>query len=262
LNGYQFLTIRDAQKLVAGINDRMSAYLVREIPETLSKPASTWEPFDKESLERILKAAREKHPWLELRPGRLSFTLPGAQTVFERGRREVLQFPELEKLRKEAGNPEQADERAALKAMGEAVGRIERNAEWLSQLPLSFDLRKDRMTLALGFGDGEPMILKTLKQSQEKRPFEKELTAHARTLEVPFRDNVTVETLIAEFLEQTGHHAGTEGTAVKLWQFLSSPAFVAGLVTGILGGWLAYFLRTARKRHRRLAAPGEEKPCG
>src|SRR5262249_29211712 len=149
-----------------------------------------------------------------------------------------------EKLRKEAGNPEQADERAALKAMGEAVGRIGRNAEWLRQLPLSFALRQDRMTLAPRFGDGGPMLLTTLKQSQERRPFDKEVTAHAQTLEVPFRDNVTVETLIAEFLEQTGHHAGTEGAAVKLWQFLSSPAFVAGFVTGILGGWLAYFLRT------------------
>src|SRR5215471_10378473 len=174
LNGYQFVTIRDAQKFVAGINDRLSAHLAREIPETLAKPAAAWEPFDNASLEMILKASREKHRWLELKPGRVSFTLPGTQALFERGKREALQLPELAKLLQEATNGKQAGEAAASIALRESIRKMNRDTKWLTQLPLSFELRKGRMTVSLGFGDGEPIVVKTQDESGENRRFEKE----------------------------------------------------------------------------------------
>ena len=87
---------------------------------------------------------------------------------------------------------------------------MNRDTEWLTQLPLSFELRKGRMTVSLAFGDGEPIVVKTQDESGENRRFEKELTAHARSLKVPFREKVAVETIIAEFLKDTDHAAGKE----------------------------------------------------
>jgi hypothetical protein len=204
LNGYQFLTIRDGQKFVARINDRVSTFFAKSLSEGKAKPERPEDDIDEESLELILKAAREKHRWLDLKPGRISFTIPGTQTLFERGKREVLQLRTLENLRKEVAKVEEANATAETKALRKSIDHIERDAEWLSQLPLSFDLRKDRMTLSLGFGEGEPIIVKTPNESQEKRLFEKELIAHARTLGVPFQEEITSESLIAEFLKDIG----------------------------------------------------------
>jgi hypothetical protein len=228
LNGYQFLEVRDARKFVARANDRISAFIAKSLSERMAKPERPEDDIDEESLELILKAAREKHRWLDLKPGRISFTLPGTPTLFERGKREVLQLRTLENLRKELAKPEAADATAGTKAPRESIDRIERDAEWLSQLPLSIDLRKDRITLSLGLGDGEPIILKTPHESREKRLFEKELIAHARTLSVPFQEELTSESLIAEFLKDIG-----PTSKEPFWGLNWQSAILLGAVLGL-----------------------------
>jgi hypothetical protein len=195
LNGYQSLTIREARKFVRRANDAFSVYLAREIPEEFAKPKFTSDFFDRTSLELILQAAREKHQWIKLEPGRVHFTFPGTQALFDRTKREALQIPHLEELHKALTNGE--DDRALTR-----IADIQQNAAWLSQLPLSFDVRKDWMTLMLGFGEGEPIYLKLPENTGLLARRDKELTAHARTLKVPFRENETVESIAAEFLKE------------------------------------------------------------
>jgi hypothetical protein len=228
LNGYQFLEVRNARKFVAQANDRISWFLAESLSERMSNPDRTKDDIDEESLKLILKAAREKHRWFDLKPGRITLTLPGTQTLFERGKREVLQLQTLKNLCKELEKAEAADATAGTKALRESIDAIERDAEWLSQLPLSFDLRKDRITLSLGLGDGEPIIVKTPLERQEKRLFEKELTAYARTLGVPFQEEVKSESLIADFLKDNGP-TGNE----PFWGLNWHTAFLLGAVLSL-----------------------------
>jgi hypothetical protein len=200
LNGYQTVTIRDAQKFIAGWNERISAWLAEKLPEELAKPKRDDDAFDKESLERLLQAARKKHTWIKLEPGRISLTLPGTQSLFERGKRESLKLPALERLHQEIATSGQGPGSADRGAQRDAIAAIERNAIWLSQLPLSIDQRKDRLTLSLGFGDGESITMGLPNEPRTRNELDKELVAHARKLKVPFREGITVDSLIADFL--------------------------------------------------------------
>jgi hypothetical protein len=195
LNGYQTLTIREARKFVRGANDAFSEHLAREIPEEFAKPKLTCDLFDRTSLELILQAAREKHTWVKLEPGRVHFTFPGTQALFDRTKRGALQVPQLEELHKVL---KKGEDESALTRLAE----IQQNAAWLSQLPLSFDVRKDRMILSLGFGEGEPIYLRMPENPGLPARRDKELTAHAKTLKVQFRENETVESIVAEFLKE------------------------------------------------------------
>ena len=58
--------------------------------------------------------------------------------------------------------------------------------------------------------EGEPIIVRMPREPRERRRFEKELITHARTLKVPFREKITSESLIAEFLKEVGSPAAKE----------------------------------------------------
>jgi hypothetical protein len=63
--------------------------------------------------------------------------------------------------------------------------------------------RKDGVVISLGLGDGEPLVVVAPSGAAgEKRKLEEELIAHARTLKAPFKEGVTAEGLIAEFLKE------------------------------------------------------------
>jgi hypothetical protein len=203
LNGFQAVTIRDAQKFVDRLNEHISASFARDLPAELAKPRKSGDEFDREWGELVLKAARSQHQWLKIKPGRISFTLPGTQVLFERGKREGLKlFLQWNSQQSIAKFPQNA-EKAYLAGRSDAKEEFERNAAWLSELPLSIDQRKDRMTLSVGVGDAEPIIVRMLKERRTQNTLDKELVATARTLKVPFRERLTVDTLIAEFVKGT-----------------------------------------------------------
>jgi len=74
-------------------------------------------------------------------------------------------------------------------------------ARFFSETPLSFDQRHDRFTIALGVGNGEPIRLTTRNQPQKHAD---ELLALARTLKVPFSEDLTSEKLIGAFVKDKG----------------------------------------------------------
>jgi hypothetical protein len=88
------------------------------------------------------------------------------------------------------------------KAQRDAIAAIEQTATWLSKLPLSIDQQKDRITLSLGFGEGEPIIVGLPNEPRIRNELDKELITYARTLQVPFREGVTVDSLTKEFLKK------------------------------------------------------------
>ncbi len=129
--------------------------------------------------------------------------MPGSQAFFTRAKRGVLGATELEDLCKQlAAKPAPGKKGPTLEEFREELTKIERAGSWLSGLPVSLDLRKDRAMVAVGFGDGEPFTLVTPETPKELQQMDKDLAAHARTLKAEFRKDVTTESLIAEFLKE------------------------------------------------------------
>lgn len=198
LCGYQVLTVRDAQKLVTEGNALLSDSFGQWAKEQLANEKKRNKDWDKETLELVVKASNDKYSWVRLEPGRLSFSMPGSQAFFARAKREALHASDLESLQKQlaAGKPA-----PNLQAVRAKLADLERDFTLLSELPLGIDQRKDRLTVSLGFGDGQPITIPLPASPREPQPIDKDLAAFARTLKIEFRKGVTSDGLIAEFLK-------------------------------------------------------------
>jgi len=111
----------------------------------------------------------------------------------------------VKKAARQPDTPDKTDPKKTVRdlALQRALDLLEGQAELLTEAPLSFDQRKDRVTISLGLGDGEPLRLAApFAGPVEKRKLEEELIAHAKTLKAPFKEGVTVEGLIADFLKE------------------------------------------------------------
>jgi hypothetical protein len=87
---------------------------------------------------------------------------------------------------------------------------LEALVKFLADTPISIDQRRDRLTFSLGVGQGDPLHLNiAYDQDKPRKPnkYEAQLLEHARSLRVEFKQNVTAEALIADFLKK--HNAAT-----------------------------------------------------
>jgi hypothetical protein len=206
LCGYQTITIRDRDAFVKDFNPLIGERMAGWAKELLNAP-SPGDFWDKESLRRIEQAADKHFTWLRMEPGRFSFTLPATPALTNRLRREVLQMNRLAELREQLASldmeTDAAQVRSArLRAVRSLASLLEKDAQFLSELPLSFDQRPDRFTVSLGVGDGEPIrVAVEQDKGGSNRQGEEKLIAHARTLKVPFKTDRTTEGLIAGFLK-------------------------------------------------------------
>jgi hypothetical protein len=194
LCGYQTLIVRDASKLVAAINGKISEALIAENPP---------ESVDKASREMMLKAAHDKHAWLKLEPGRVSATVPMSWDMAKRSRQNALGVEGLAEILKGLEPP------APSAPSRQQVEQLKLAASFWADNPWSFDQRRDRVVVSLGVGDGEPIRLDCPPTNpREPTTFDAALADYAKTLPVKFRkDVITVEAIIEEFAKQ---HAGAK----------------------------------------------------
>jgi hypothetical protein len=73
---------------------------------------------------------------------------------------------------------------------------------FFAETPLSVDQRRDRITIAVGVGAGEPLRITSPYHSQEPGNKAADLLAYARTLNVPFQEGATPEALIGAFMKE------------------------------------------------------------
>jgi hypothetical protein len=180
---WQRLTIRDAQALVKGCNELISAALGRLAKEGLAldrarlsaEERRQWERWDVETLKLVEQAAKGGHSWLKLEPGRLSFTMPGSEHYFRHLKRDLMQ-------------PLSSDQNAFW-------------LEWFTQNPWSVDQRKNDLTLSLGVGQHEPIHLTTNTNGSPRSTYQQALLTFSRTLPVPVVKTTTKE-LVADLMNE------------------------------------------------------------
>jgi hypothetical protein len=207
--GYQTLTIRDGAKFVRELNDFVSVGMAEFASDTAENPEHASRLFDNDSLRMIKKAAENKFQWFELDPGRLSFSLPATPATVRRMKHGLFVEP-LTKLQKHvaafrAPPAGEADKRTPEQRADELRERLEDVvdlAKFFEETPFGFDHGHDRVTFTFGLGNGEPMTLTT--QGSKSLKHEKEILQWAKSLQVPFRDEVDAEKLIEQFKENRG----------------------------------------------------------
>jgi hypothetical protein len=213
LCSYQVVTIRDRRKFVRDLNVHLSWRIAEYARRGLADPRQRagWE--DEESLRLIRRAGDKKFEWVQIEPGRFSLTLPATPAAVTRLKRQFLGQDELAALRETAaGQPSKKGTDApprvpTLPEVQEAVRSYGAQRkfliDFLGDLPLSFDQRKDRFTVSLGLGEGEPIRLAPPTEVRPAPvPGEADLIAHARKLKVPFKAGLTTEKVIADFLKE------------------------------------------------------------
>jgi hypothetical protein len=203
LCGWQLLAIHEPEKLVSAINSWFTGYFGEMAARGLANKSDCPAAWDKESLLMLQNAAKHQFAWFRWEPGRVSFTLPCTQALFTKLKRdrlfawedswEIRSIPQLTDIPIPGTRPTATDakSRAANVRNKEAYAREVQEAKLqqvnfllslLSEAPLSVDQRRDRMTVAVGVGDGEPMRIivdHVVKPSQDK---DEELIAYARKL--------------------------------------------------------------------------------
>ena len=178
LCGWQVLRIGEPDRFVEACNGLISSHLAETVSTGLTEPKRIGKEWDRETVRLVRKAIRGHHHWLRLEPGRLSFTLPGSQPFFAALKRQFL-----------AGLPQDK---------GEDARRLQ---TMLSNTPLSIDQRRDRLTLALGVGDGEPMRVDCDYGPHEVQDFDAQLIEYAGNLSGKLEKG-RPENFVADFLHR------------------------------------------------------------
>ena len=160
---WQRLTVRDAQAFVKGCNEMISVTFAGLAAEGLAidrtrwtdNESRQWERWDVATLKLVEAAARNRHSWLTLEPGRLRFTMPGTDHYFRSLKRDV--FKEFQ------GGP--------------------RGLEFLAQTAWGLEQRPNELIFSIGVGESQPIRLVEDNESP-KSSFQDALLAYAKTLSV------------------------------------------------------------------------------
>jgi hypothetical protein len=207
LCGVQTVTLRDAQQFTAGLNELISLGMDQSIGETLARKDRPADSLDEETLRHLQQAARDRHTWLKLEPGRLSFSLPGTAKTFADFKRMALRDLLVNDLERLAGPPPKGQpERPLTRAdVLKETQDLRSLIKFVAENPISRDQRRDQMVFSLGVGQGVPLRLNiSYEQETPQRPNKHaaQLLEHARALRVEFKENLTTEALVAEFLSK------------------------------------------------------------
>jgi hypothetical protein len=177
LCGYQTVTIRDRNKFVKGVNEQVSAGFCRLIEEKKTDDNSKLDDvFDEASIRLIHRSAKDGFQWFVFDPGRLSFTLPATELAIRNLKREFL--------------------------LNEIKRMENKDIELLVTTPLSFQHSRDRFTISLGVGDGEPVHVALPPGKSLKR--DTEIATLAEELKVPFRGSLETAALVNDFVKNKG----------------------------------------------------------
>jgi hypothetical protein len=212
LCGTQTVLIRDQSRFVEGINALLSKEMGKSADRVLEQEKKGKNVPDIELYRALHKAASDKtYAWVRVEPGRISLTMPGsprlyqpAKLAFLEGGADMANFrlpkrigsgPKPPPGAKEPPPPTPDEIRQSLQA-------LDRLATFVSETPWSLDQRRDRLTLSLGYGAGEPIRFTSPYFPREPGTREAELIKYVKTLDVPFEKDASTESVIADFLKQ------------------------------------------------------------
>jgi hypothetical protein len=170
LCGYQTVVARDRDRLVAELNRIGSLAMAEAVREELKKPKRDSSEVSEESLRRLEKAARDGFAWLKLGPGRLSFTFPVTA--------------------------------ADAKNMKEkSLGNMRFHEAVLKDNPVTITADESGYHVSLGEGGGKPVRYTIRTDGTGTRFPDAKMIEFAHTLKLPFKDGLTTERVVAEFLK-------------------------------------------------------------
>jgi hypothetical protein len=212
LCGTQTVLIRDRSKFVEGINALLSKELGKSADRALEQEKKGKHVPDIELYRALHQAASDKtYAWVRLEPGRMSLTMPGSPRLYQPAKLAFLEegadmanFRLLRRLgtgpkpppgAKQPPPPTPEEIRQSLQA-------LDRLAVSVSEAPWSLDQRRDRLTLSLGYGDGEPIRFTSPYFPREPGTRDAELIKYVKTLDVPFEKDGSTESAIADFLKK------------------------------------------------------------
>jgi hypothetical protein len=181
LCGWQILTLRKTEQLVRGLNDFIASCFAEFAAEGLADPKKCGKEWNRQSLQLIRTSIQQRHAWLTLEPGRISFALPGNQSLFAGLKRNVLSGWET------AG------------AVGEKIESARRQCAFLSETPLSVDQRRDRLIISVGVGGGQPIRVNCDYGPREAQKLDDQLIQYAKSLDGNLGKR-KIEPFIADFL--------------------------------------------------------------
>jgi hypothetical protein len=209
LCGYQTLTIRDGRKFIDDLNNYLAPHLGHLAAEMLDNPDKRSDVLDEQTWRLIQKAANGRFPWLEIEPGRFSFSMPATPHAVRNIKRQFF-LAELQDLRDTiarlggapAGQPDDRTPEQRRENLLRQIDELTQAAQALVDLPLSFDHGHDRFTISLGVGNNQPVTVTTPPRGAVKH--EKGVLEWARALKVSFREDLTTEKLVETFVKENG----------------------------------------------------------
>ena len=201
LSGWQEITIRDARQYFTALNGLISDDVALWSREP--KPSD----IDDTTIQLLTDAARLRHQWIQIEPGRVSVTIPGSPEFFRKQKAQFFENLLLRKVGVITGYTFDSDgikgvyspEVTEVKVQDLQATR--KMIEGFLALPWSVDQRHDRMTIALGFGGGLPVRFVDGEAGKELEATETKTIESVRHIMLPFLERATRESIIAEFLK-------------------------------------------------------------
>jgi hypothetical protein len=204
----QTITVPDAPALLADANGMISAKVKADTTRQLDaipRPQGD----DLETIKLMQKASSEKgFEWIKVASGRISFTIPSTPATATFAKRYLFDVARLNEMRKEvellSAAKNDKDRTYLRDELTKSLRLHKMIASFLSDAPLSFDQKKDRVIVSLGFGDDQPVrVVCPVDENPDIKPGQDAaLIAHARTLKVPFKEGRNTEAVIADFLKK------------------------------------------------------------
>jgi hypothetical protein len=199
----QTVTITDAPRMLTELNAIISSEINTMTAQVLAGAQRRSEWMDDDTVKLLHKASSEKsYDWLKIEPGRISFTMPMSPAVAANLKRDLFRVKDIQALRKQVEGtvPPNSGKRFDVR---DSLLALELVATFFSEVPFSVDHRHDRVILAVGVGDGQPIrIPAPFDESVPKKGAQdEELIKFARTLKVPFKEGMTAESAVADFLK-------------------------------------------------------------
>ncbi len=197
----QHIKIRQASQLIKGLNKLISMDIIRNTKESKTdlKDLPEWE---KDVRERVLAAAKKGHPWLQLKPGRISVTSPANREALVEIKSDMLQMNRIENLKKKIQairNKKQDD--PGLSSLGSFVEILNLLGTFLIENDWSLDQRKDKVTLSFGVGGDEPipLVIPVVDVPPPSGDLQKQLVGYSRKIGATWDNEATVAGLLMEF---------------------------------------------------------------
>jgi hypothetical protein len=198
LSGWQEITIRDWRQYVMALND-----LISDVVALLSKGPKPSE-MDDTTFELLKDAARLRHEWIQIEPGRVSVTIPGSPEFFAPQRARFLEGLLLARVQVITGYTFGSNGIEGVYEEQKRVQDLQATRKMIDRfltLPWSVDQRHDRLTIALGYGGGLPLRLVDGEAGKELKETETKTIESVRYMTPAFLERTTRESIIAEFLK-------------------------------------------------------------